>query len=52
MMPELGKYAVEVLSSYGVSVAMILALVWLSVARARRVRADLAALENRVRGNG
>ncbi|MFY9237453.1 MAG: heme exporter protein CcmD [Roseovarius sp.] len=52
MIPELGKYAVEVLSSYAVSLAMIIALVWISMARARRVRAELSALEKRVRGNG
>ncbi len=52
MIPELGKYAVEVLSSYAVSLAMIIALVWISMARARRVRAKLSALEKRVRGNG
>jgi heme exporter protein D len=52
MMPELGKYAVAVLSSYGLSLALLGVLAALSVARARRVRAQLNALEQRVRGNG
>jgi heme exporter protein D len=52
MMPELGKYAVEVLSSYGVSLALLGGLGALSVVRAGRVRRQLAALEQRIRGNG
>ena len=49
MMPELGKYAVYVLSSYAVSVALIVALVSLSVMRARRVKAALQKIEERVK---
>lgn len=52
MMPELGKYAQAVLSSYGVSLILLVGLVALSVRRARRVRAELEAVEKRVRGNG
>jgi heme exporter protein D len=52
MMPELGKYAVAVLSSYGVSVAMLAAICALSLMRARRMRRDLATLEQRMRRNG
>ena len=51
-MPELGKYALAVLASYGVSLALLLALGGLSMARARRVRGQLAALEQRMRRNG
>lgn len=51
-MPELGKYALAVLASYGVSLAMLVGLSALSMARARRVRGQLAALEQRLRRNG
>ncbi|WP_113913457.1 heme exporter protein CcmD [Roseovarius dicentrarchi] len=51
-MPELGKYAVAVLSSYGISVALLTVLCALSVMRARRMRRDLAQIEGRVRRNG
>mgnify|MGYP001199271275 CR=1 FL=1 len=46
-MPELGKYAVSVLSAYGVSLGLLVGLVALSVARARRVKAQLARVEDR-----
>ena len=52
MMPDLGKYADAVLSSYAVSIALVVALVALSVIRARKVRAQLDAVENRSRRNG
>ena len=52
MMPELGKYAEAVLSSYAVSLVLLIALVALSVMRARRVRAELDAVEKRVRRDG
>jgi heme exporter protein D len=51
-MPDLGKYAAEVLSSYGISLALILGLVALSIFRSRRVRASLAEIEARSRKNG
>ncbi|MHA6323515.1 heme exporter protein CcmD [Roseivivax sp. CAU 1753] len=47
MMPELGKYAEAVLSAYAVSLVLIVALVAVSVARARRVRRDLNQVEAR-----
>lgn len=47
MIPDLGKYAVAVLGSYGGSMLLLAALVWLSVRRARRVKADLDKLEAR-----
>ena len=45
MLPDLGKYAVPVLSAYAVSIALILALVWLSVRQAARTRAALREVE-------
>lgn len=51
-MPELGKYAVAVLSSYGISVTLLVALCALSVIRARRMRRDLKAVEERMRKDG
>lgn len=52
MMPDLGKYAVEVMSAYGVSLALLGALVALTVARGRRARADLARAEEEKRRHG
>jgi len=49
MMPELGKYAVEVTSAYGVSVVLLIGIVVLSVLRDRRVRRDLDEAEARVK---
>jgi heme exporter protein D len=51
-MPDLGKYADAVLSSYAVSIALIIALVAVSVMRARKVRAQLDDVEQRSRRNG
>lgn len=47
MMPDLGKYAEAVLSSYAVSIALIILLVIASVARARRVKRELESVEKR-----
>ncbi|MFG5380325.1 heme exporter protein CcmD [Yoonia sp. R2-816] len=44
-MPDLGQYAVEVLSAYAVSVALLLAIVVLSWRRYVRVRAALERVE-------
>ncbi|MEM9523989.1 MAG: heme exporter protein CcmD [Pseudomonadota bacterium] len=44
MMPDLGKYAADVLSAYAVSVALIVGLVVLSLRQAGRAR---RALEQR-----
>lgn len=41
MMPDLGKYAVEVLSSYAISLALIVALLVVSVWRSRAAKAAL-----------
>ncbi|SMC42245.1 heme exporter protein D [Primorskyibacter flagellatus] len=46
-MPDLGKYADVVLSSYAVSILLIVALVGVSFWRARRVKAELDRVETR-----
>lgn len=52
MMPELGKYAGAVLSSYGVSLALLAVLAGLSIWRARRMKAALRKVEDRVKRHG
>ncbi|NBB99213.1 MAG: heme exporter protein CcmD [Alphaproteobacteria bacterium] len=52
MMPELGRYAVEVTSAYAVSLGLIVALALWYVARGRRVRRDLDAFEQKRGKNG
>lgn len=47
MMPDLGTYTVPVLSSYGVSLVLLIAVVAASIWKARRVRARLEQVENR-----
>lgn len=47
MIPDLGKYAVAVLSSYGVTVALILGVVLLSFVQGRKVKRQLAEVEAR-----
>ena len=47
MMPDLGTYAVPVLASYAVSLALLAAVVIASVRKARRVRARLEEVEQR-----
>ncbi|MBT8155405.1 heme exporter protein CcmD [Epibacterium ulvae] len=51
-MIDLGRYAGAVLSAYGVSLAMLVALVLLSLRRGRKVRADMEMIEERGRANG
>jgi len=53
MMPDLGKYAAEVLSAYAVTIVLVVVLVGGSVLRARQVRAALRRIEERqVRRDG
>jgi len=47
MMPDLGPYAVPVLSSYAVSLGLLVAVVLASIWKARRVRARLEEVEHR-----
>ena len=51
-MPDLGKYAETVLSSYAVSLALLGALVGLSVWQGAKARKQLAEVEERVKSNG
>ncbi|MEQ9259063.1 MAG: heme exporter protein CcmD [Roseovarius sp.] len=52
MMPDLGKYADTVLSAYAVSLVLLALLVVVSLRRSRRVKADLEAIENKVKRDG
>lgn len=45
MIPDLGKYAVEVVSAYGVSIALLLGITGLSWRRFRRVREEMERVE-------
>ncbi len=47
MIPDLGKYAATVLWAYGVSLTLLIALIWLSVWQARRMKRRLDAAEDR-----
>ncbi|WP_116084218.1 heme exporter protein CcmD [Tropicimonas sp. IMCC34011] len=52
-MPELGKYAAEVLSAYGISLTLLAGLVLWSVIAGRRMRARLAKAEDELaKGRG
>ena len=44
-MPDLGKYAVAVLTAYGASLGLLTLLVLVMVWRGRRVRAEMAEVE-------
>lgn len=46
-MPDLGKYATEILSAYGISILILGVLVWASIARARRSKARLEEVERK-----
>jgi len=46
-MPDLGTYAVEVSLAYGVSIALLVGLVALSVVQARRIKRALHEAETR-----
>ncbi len=46
-MPDLGKYAVPVLGSYGATLVLLAVLIGVSVWRAARVRRAMAAAEAR-----
>ena len=52
MLPDLGKYATEVMSAYAVSLLLLLLLVVLTLRRGRRARAALRAAEQEAKQNG
>ena len=51
-MPDLGKYADAVLSSYALSLLLIFALVGWAVMRSRKTRAALEETEQRIKNRG
>lgn len=51
-MPELGKYAVEVLSAYAASLVLLALLIVLTLRRGRAARAALKEAEQETRRNG
>ncbi len=48
-MPDLGKYAEAVLSSYAISLALLIAIVALTIVRGKRVKRELAEAEARAK---
>lgn len=52
MMPDLGKYAAEVLAAYGVTLVLIVALVMLSLGQSARTRAALREIEEAQKARG
>lgn len=51
-MPELGKYAVEVLSAYAVSLVLLGLLVAVTLNKGRAAKAALARAEKEVKAHG
>ena len=51
-MPDLGKYADTVLSAYGASLVLLVALVAVTILRGRKVRREMETLETRMKRNG
>ncbi|WP_297768486.1 heme exporter protein CcmD [uncultured Roseovarius sp.] len=52
MMPDLGKYADAVLSSYAVSLVLLALIVWLSLRRSKRIKKELEDIESKVKSHG
>ncbi|UUV04911.1 heme exporter protein CcmD [Ruegeria sp. YS9] len=52
MIPDLGKYADAVLSSYAVSIVLLVALIVYSVMRGRKIRTEMEKIEQRISRNG
>jgi heme exporter protein D len=52
MMPDLGKYATEVLSAYAITLALMAVLLLLSVQRGRKARAALRRAEEETARHG
>ncbi len=51
MMPELGKYSDTVLSAYAVSIVLVVALVVISLWRAKRIKRQLQEIELKAKNN-
>lgn len=51
-MVDLGRYAGTVLAAYGVTIGLILALVWVTLRRGAEMRRKLEAQEKRMGRNG
>lgn len=51
-MPDLGKYTVEVLSAYGVSLALLVVLLVVTLRHGRAARAALEAAERETKHRG
>jgi heme exporter protein D len=49
-MPDLGKYATEVLAAYGVSIAVLATLIVVVGLRSRKVRRRLEQIETALNG--
>ncbi|WP_066709038.1 heme exporter protein CcmD [Celeribacter ethanolicus] len=47
MMPDLGKYAGDVLMAYGVTLLLLAALIWRSLARSAKMKRLLKEAEER-----
>nr|WP_319250450.1 heme exporter protein CcmD [uncultured Celeribacter sp.] len=47
MMPDLGKYAADVLGAYGATLLCLAVLIWRSLARSSKMKRLLAAAEER-----
>ncbi|WP_409202545.1 heme exporter protein CcmD [Sulfitobacter sp. S223] len=52
MMPELGKYATEVLSAYGITLLLMLALLVQTLRRGAKARAALRQAEQETARHG
>ena len=51
-MPNLGKYATEVLSAYGISLALIFGLLAVTLIKGQRARKALARVEAEQKSDG
>ncbi|MGA9253816.1 MAG: heme exporter protein CcmD [Roseobacter sp.] len=52
MIPDLGKYADAVLSSYAASLVLLAILVLMTLRRGRKARRELAAIEKKGKQDG
>ena len=52
MIPDLGKYTVTVLGSYGATIVLLVGLIVVTLLRGRRVKRALDAQEERMKNHG